>query len=63
MNSADDGSLKDVATDAAIPKVGKLMMDMMVMALACDITSVGFLLWCDSNAEYTFPWLNLPETH
>lgn len=63
LNSADDGSIKDLATDAAIPKVGKLMMDMMVMALACDITSVGFLQWCDSNAEYTFPWLNLPETH
>jgi hypothetical protein len=26
-----------------IPTVGKLMMDMMVMALACDMTSVGTL--------------------
>ena len=63
LMSSDDGSLKDVSTDAAIPKVGKLMMDMMVMAFACDITGVGFLQWADSNAEYTFPWLNLPETH
>jgi hypothetical protein len=63
LNSADDGSIQDASTNAAIPKVGKLMMDMMVMALACDITGVGFLQWSDSNAEYTCPWLNLPETH
>ena len=63
LNSADDGSIKDLATDAAIPKVGKLMMDMTVMALACDLTAVGFLQWCDSEAKYTCPWLNLPETH
>jgi len=63
LNSADDGSIKDLATDAAIPKVGKLMMDMTVMALACDLTAVGFLQWADSQAKHTFPWLNLSETH
>jgi hypothetical protein len=63
LNSADDGSVVDLATDAAIPKVGKLMMDMTVMALACDLTAVGFLQWADSEAKYTFPWLNLRETH
>jgi hypothetical protein len=63
LNSADDGSIRDLATDAAIPKVGKLMMDMTVMALACDLTAVGFLQWADSEAKYTCPWLDLPETH
>jgi len=63
LNSADDGSITDLRTDAAIPKVGKLLMDMMVMALACDLTAVGFLQWCDSDAKYTAPWLNLPQTH
>jgi hypothetical protein len=63
LNSADDGSVTDLRTDAAIPKVGKLMMDMMVMALACDLTSVGFLQWCDSEAKSTAPWLDLPQTH
>jgi len=61
--SSYNGSIKDLSTDAAIPKVGKLMMDMMVMAFACDMTGAGLLQWSDSNAEYTFPWLNLPETH
>ena len=63
LMSSDSGSVRDLATDAAIPKVGKLMMDMMVMALACDITAVGFLQWADSEAKYTLPWLNLAETH
>jgi hypothetical protein len=63
LNSADDGSIKDLATDAAIPKVGKLMIDMLVMAFACDLTTVGTLQWSDCEAKHTFPWLGLPETH
>ena len=63
LNSDDTGSIKDLATDSAIPKVGKLMMDMMVMAMACDLTAVGTLQWSDSEAKYTIPWLGLPETH
>lgn len=63
LNSADNGSIVDLATDAAIPKVGKLMMDMIAMAFACDKTSVALLQWCDSEAKYTLPWLTLPETH
>jgi Protein of unknown function (DUF1552) len=63
LNSADNGSIKDLPTDAAIPKVGKLMMDMMVMAMACDITNVGTLQWSDTEAKHTFPWLGLPETY
>jgi hypothetical protein len=63
LNSADDGSVRDPATDAAIPAVGKLMMDMLVMALACDVTPVGSLMWSDSEAKYTLPWLGLNETH
>ena len=63
LNSDDTGSIKDLATDSAIPKVGKLMMDMMVMAMACDLTAVGTLQWADSEAKYTIPWLSLPEGH
>ncbi|AGP33240.1 DUF1552 domain-containing protein [Sorangium cellulosum] len=63
LNSDDPGSIKDTSTDAAIPKVGKLLTDMMVMALACDITAVGTLQWSDTEAKYTLPWLNLAEHH
>jgi len=63
LNSSDDGSIVNTTTDAAIPKVGRFMIDMMVMALACDITSVGSLQWTDTEAKHTFPWLGLNQHH
>jgi hypothetical protein len=61
LNSADDGRNVDAMTDAAIPKVGRFMTDMLVMALACRITSVASLQWCDTEAKHTYPWLGLKE--
>ncbi len=63
LNSADDGSIIDVSSDAAIPKVGKYMTDMLVHALACDLTGVATLQWSDTEAKHTFPWLGLKEHH
>ena len=63
LNSANDGSIKDTSTDAAIPKVGKFMTDMLVMALACDLTGVASFQWSDTEAKHTFPWLSLSEHH
>lgn len=62
-NSSDDGSVRDSSSDAAIPTVGKYFMDMLVTALACDITAVGTLQWSDTEAKHTFPWLQLSEHH
>jgi hypothetical protein len=50
-------------TDKKIPDVGKFMMDMLAMALACDRTGVISLQWSDTEAKHTFPWLSLPEHH
>ncbi len=63
LNSNEEGSIVDISTDSLIPTVGKFMMDMMVMALACDITAVGSLQWSDTEAKHTFPWLNLTTHH
>lgn len=63
LNSADNGSVVDSQTDAKIPDVGKFMMDMLVMALACDLTGVGSLQWSDTEAKHTFPWLSLADHH
>jgi hypothetical protein len=60
MSSTDAGA---VSTDSAIPKVGRYLMDMLVMALACDITAVASLQWSDTEAKHTFPWLGLTEHH
>jgi hypothetical protein len=53
----------DAVNDAWMPIVGRLMTDMMVMGMACNLTSVGTLQWSDSDARYSLPWLGLPETH
>src|SRR5690606_23595814 len=63
LNSSDTGSIRDIETDAKIPEVGRFMMDMMVMALACDRTGVASLQWSDTEAKHTFPWLDLSEHH
>jgi hypothetical protein len=62
-NSADDGSIMDASSDAAIPKVGRYFMDMIVMALTCDLTGVATLQWSDTEAKHAFPWLQLSEHH
>ncbi len=63
LNADDNGAVKDQSSDAAIPTVGKLMMDMMVSAMACDMTAVGTIQWSDTEAKHTFPWLGLSEHH
>jgi len=63
LSADNNGAVKDIETDAAIPKVGKFMMDMLVMALACDATGVATLQWSDTEAKHTFPWLDLSEHH
>lgn len=57
------GSQSSAESDAAIPKVGRFMMDMAVMALACDRTNVLSFQWTDTEAKHTFPWLNLNQHH
>lgn len=63
LNADNDGAVKDIETDTKIPEVGKFMMDMIVMALACDMTGVVSLQWSDTEAKHTFPWLGLSEHH
>jgi Protein of unknown function (DUF1552) len=63
MVLANSSTAVDPVTDAAIPKVGKFMLDMLVMAFACDLTAVGTMMWSDCQARHTFPWLNLNQTY
>ena len=62
LNSDDVGLVKDLATDESIPEVGRLMIDMLVTAFACNLTAVGTFQWSDCEAKHTFPWLGLSET-
>lgn len=47
------------------PTVGKLQMDLLVMALACDVTRVGSLVWQEGANNMPFTFLPQPiyESH
>jgi hypothetical protein len=59
----DPGPRFDFASDEALPRAGRLMMDLMVMALECGLTRVGTIQFSDSQANNAFPWLGLHEVH
>jgi Protein of unknown function (DUF1552) len=58
-----DPEQKNPSLDARMPELGKAMMDLLVMALACDLTRVGSMQWTDSQAYNTFPFLELYDGH
>jgi len=45
------------------PNVGKLQMDMLVAALACDQTRVASLQWSRSVSQIGFPFLGISQGH
>jgi hypothetical protein len=48
----------DSKANANFPMVGKLQMDLMVMAMACDLTRVGTLQWEQSVGDVKFSWVD-----
>jgi hypothetical protein len=62
MAPADPGKL-DFLNNDNFPAIGKLQMDLMVMAFACDLTRVGTLQWENSVGDVRFTWLNLTRGH
>jgi hypothetical protein len=55
-----------VKANAQLPAIGKVTMDLLVAALACDTMRVGSLLWSAGESEYNFaeilpsaPWKDL----
>ena len=45
------------------PAVGKLQMDLLVMALACDLTRVASLQWSRAVSSTRFTWLSITRGH
>jgi hypothetical protein len=63
--SCHDPSVTPVSARAndAFPAAGALQMDLLAMALACDITRVASLQWSRSVSQTRFSWLNITEGH
>lgn len=45
------------------PAVGKLQMDMLVTALACDLTRVATMQFSRASSPASFPWFGFAESH
>jgi hypothetical protein len=54
----DQGMPLDPEIVANMPIVGKLQMDLLAMALACDITRVGTLMWSNSAANHVLSFVD-----
>lgn len=63
MGQPGSNTQKNPQLDARMPELGKAMMDLMVMAMTCDLTRVGTMQWVDSQAYNTFPFLGLNSGH
>ncbi len=63
IGDAGSNQQKNPELDARMPDLGKAMMDLLVMAFACDLTRVGTMQFTDSQAYDTFPFLNLNNGH
>jgi hypothetical protein len=57
------GNIEDIYESENFPAIGKLQMDLLVMALACDLTRVTSIQWARSVSNKQFSWLGIPEGH
>jgi hypothetical protein len=54
----DQGLPIDPDLVANMPIIGRLQMDLLAMALACDITRVGTLMWSNSTANHVLSFVD-----
>lgn len=54
---AADGGDQAITTGAKIPLKGEVMTDLLVTALACDLTRVGTMQWSDGEAKFMLGFL------
>ncbi len=50
-------------SSANFDKIGPLQMDLLIAALACDVTRVGSLQWSFAESYQSFPWLGIGAGH
>ena len=53
----------DFKSNDNFPNVGKLQMDLLTMALACDLTRVASLQWENSVGGTRFTWIGMTRGH
>jgi hypothetical protein len=53
----------DYKANDSFPAIGKAQMDLLVMAMACDLTRVGTVQWERSVGDVRFTWLGADRGH
>jgi Protein of unknown function (DUF1552) len=53
----------DVRAMENYPTVGKLQMDLMVLAHACDLTRISTFMWANADSWQFYPWIGVNEEH
>ena len=48
---------------ANYPAVGKVQMDLMLLAHACDLTRVSTFMWANADSWQYYPWIGVNEEH
>ncbi|XYI01760.1 DUF1552 domain-containing protein [Sorangium sp. So ce1128] len=57
------GEPLDVYANDNFPAIGRLQMDLLAMALACDLTRIASIQWSATQAGKVFTWLGQSDTH
>jgi hypothetical protein len=57
------GQRLDPTVNENMPAIGKLQMDLLATALACDHTRVATLQWTHAESIQSFPWLGVTGQH
>jgi hypothetical protein len=48
---------------ANFPMIGKLQMDLMLLALTCGMTNVATFMWANADSWQYYPWIGVNEEH
>lgn len=59
----DQGAPVVLTSPDSAPAIGRLQMDLLVTALACDLSRVGSLQWASPVTSNSHPWLGITEGH
>lgn len=59
----DLGAPIDIYANDLYPAIGKLQLDLLAMALACDLTRVGSIQWTTVQTGKIFSWLGHTTPH
>lgn len=62
MLPGEPGAMDPLSNDN-YPAIGRLQMDLLAMALTCDITRVSSLQWSTAQSGVRFTWLGHADSH